>query len=329
MDTLYFVNGATGHIGNNLVRALVSQGKKVRASVRNRDCIGSLREIGCEIVCSDFSDLQSLRKALQGVDILFCVAAAREHWALNPEKDIVRPNIIGTENMLKIAKEKNVKRIIYVSSIVALDRRQAIIKDTSWNTAFSNAYFKSKTLAEKRAWEMTREFNLPLITVLPSSVLGAHISKNLTPAMEFLYKILSARVPFDPDFGFCYVDVQDVVKALIAAAHYGKIGSRYIIANSCSTNSNELFKLSREVDPTLQIPKKISKFSFWILAALTEVVSFFTHKRPELMRNMLKVYWRKKLSFDISRAQKDLDFSPKPPRQVIKAAMYYLKQDWL
>jgi dihydroflavonol-4-reductase len=147
--------------------------------------------------------------------------------------------------------------------------------------------------------------------------------------MEFLFKILSARIPFDPDLGFCYVDVQDVVQALIAAAHSGRIGERYIIANSASTSSSELFLLAREIDPTIEIPKKISKFSFWTLAAIMELTSFFTHKRPELTRSMLKVYWRKKLTLDISRTQEDLGFLPKPPYQVIKDAIHYLKQNWL
>ncbi len=100
MNTLYFVNGASGHIGNNLVRALAYQGRKVRAGLRKKDGFHTLKGVGCEIVYSDFLDHVSLGKALVGVDILFCVAAAREHWALHLEKNIVRPNLIGTEPAL-------------------------------------------------------------------------------------------------------------------------------------------------------------------------------------------------------------------------------------
>ena len=83
---LSFVNGANGHLGNNLVRLLISKGIRVRASVRNISNKKAFEGLDCEVVQSDITDKQSLVRALQGVNTFYAVGAAFKLWAKDPQK---------------------------------------------------------------------------------------------------------------------------------------------------------------------------------------------------------------------------------------------------
>ncbi len=68
------------------------------------------------------------------MDILYQVAAVFKHWAKNPEEDIIKPNLIGTENIIRAAAKQKVEKVVYVSSIGAIDcNNQSFIDETSWN----------------------------------------------------------------------------------------------------------------------------------------------------------------------------------------------------
>ena len=100
MTKLNLVTGANGHLGNNLVRALLERGETVRASVRNPKDTLPFEGLDCEIVQADLMDKDSLTRALEGVDTLYQVAAVFKHWARDPQKEIIEPNLQGTRNIL-------------------------------------------------------------------------------------------------------------------------------------------------------------------------------------------------------------------------------------
>jgi dihydroflavonol-4-reductase len=118
MIKLNLVTGANGHLGNNLVRALLDSGEQVRASVRDTTNTAPFEGLDCEIVQADLMDKDSLLHALEGVDTLYQVAAVFKHWARDPQRDIIEPNLQGTRNVLEAAAEKKVRRVVYVSSEV-------------------------------------------------------------------------------------------------------------------------------------------------------------------------------------------------------------------
>ena len=84
MTKLNLVTGANGHLGNNLVRALLEKGERVRASVRNPNNSVPFEGLDCEIVQADLMNKVSLTRALDGVDTLYQVAAVFKHWARDP-----------------------------------------------------------------------------------------------------------------------------------------------------------------------------------------------------------------------------------------------------
>ena len=109
---LALVSGANGHLGNNLVRLLISKGIPVRASVRNIRNKAPFAGVDCEVVQSDISDKPSLINALQGVHTFYAVGAVFKLWAKDPQKEIYDVNMEGTKNMIEAAAEAGVRRIV-------------------------------------------------------------------------------------------------------------------------------------------------------------------------------------------------------------------------
>ncbi len=138
MTQLNLVTGANGHFGNNLVRALLKEGKKVRGSVRDVNNREPFEDLDVEIVNAELMNKASLSNAMKGVHTLYHCAAVFKHWARNPDEEILQVNMEGTQNVLEAAAEQKIKRIVFVSSIIALDYRCPPMDESTWNINFSN-----------------------------------------------------------------------------------------------------------------------------------------------------------------------------------------------
>ncbi|MBU1340716.1 MAG: NAD-dependent epimerase/dehydratase family protein, partial [Proteobacteria bacterium] len=200
MEKIALVTGANGHLGNNLVRRLIAKGQRVRAGVRNLENTDPFKGLNCEVVFADLLDKKSLFPALEGVDTLYQVGAVFQHWAKNPEKDIIQPNLMGTKNILEVAAQQKVRKVVYVSSITALDRSRLHMNEMSWNSNPINPYYQSKTESEKTALRLAKEQNLFIVSVLPAAMVGPHCYGRLTPTMKILDAVLKNQQPIDVDF---------------------------------------------------------------------------------------------------------------------------------
>ncbi|NER62764.1 NAD(P)H-binding protein [Pseudomonas sp. MAFF212427] len=111
MSKLCLVTGANGHLGNTLVRTLLRQGYRVRAGVRDVRNLAPFAGLDCEVVYAEALDQAAMFKALQGVDVLFQVAAVFRHWARHPQQQIIAPNVQGTRCVLAAAARAGVQRL--------------------------------------------------------------------------------------------------------------------------------------------------------------------------------------------------------------------------
>jgi dihydroflavonol-4-reductase len=320
------VTGANGHFGNNLVRELVKQNYQVRASVRNIENKKPFEGVDCELVYADMLDKASLMEAMKGIEVLFHVAAVFTHWSLDPQKDIIEPNVIGTKNVIEAASECGVDKVILVSSIAALDHSSAPMKETTWNKKFPNPYYRSKQEAEQLAWDLSQKLNVKLITVLPSSMIGSEIFGHLTPTMGFLDMVINNRLPLDPIFAFNYVDVKDVAKGMILAAKFGRVGERYILATEPSITTTDILVLAKEMFPEITIPMQLPKSKLMVLAQQMEDESVITRTAPLLLVGNVEVYYNADARIDISKARNELGYNPSSPEKAIKDALIYLSQ---
>ncbi len=320
------VTGATGHLGNNLVKELVAQGFKVRASVRNVNNTAPFEGVDCELVYADMTDKESLIQAMEGVDVLFHVAAIFKHWALDVEKEIHEPNRLGTLNVMEAAALTGLKKVVYVSSIAALDHDVTPMNESTWSKEFPNAYYESKQKSEQLAWAMANELNIDMVSVLPSSMIGPDIYGHLTPTMSVMNSIIKNQLPLDPGFCLNFVDVKDVAKGMVLAAQKGKPGNRYILATEPGVSTTDLLQMANDLYPETETPAKLPKVQLLDIAQKMEEESQITGQPPLLLVNNVKHYYDADARIDISKARNELGYEPRPIKEVLTETFHYLKQ---
>lgn len=328
MKKISLVTGANGHLGNNLVRELLKRGENVRASVRDLNDKEPFVGLECEVVYADLMDKESLHKALDGVDTLYQVAAVFKHWAQDPEKEIIIPNICGTQNIMEAAKEANVRKIVYVSSVASLSldktNSKGKIDETTWlEESHGNAYFVSKAQSEKKAWEIAEKYDLDMVSVLPGAMIGGEFSKK-TPTMIGFDSILLGKMKVNYISEMTPIDVTDVAQGMIAAAEKGIKGIRYILANEEPVSSDDILELARKFIPDLELPQKYTKEQLLKLADKLEVEAKKTNTQPLLLRSQVELYYGGiNRNYDVTTSKRDLNFNSKAG---IKALEEYFKR---
>lgn len=325
MGNLCLVTGANGHLGNNLVRALLADGQRVRAGVRDLDNTQALAGLPCELVYAELRDEAALLKALEGVEVLYQVAAVFKHWALDPEAEIVRPNIEGTRTVLRAAAQTGVKRVVYVSSVAAIGHNGQPLNEQCWNQDLSNPYYRSKILAEQQAWQVARAHGLWMVSVQPSAMIGPHAYR-LTDTMGFIESIYQKAVPLDPNFHFNFVDVRDVADACIAAARQGIAGQRYILANQHSSSFSGIVAAANAVAPGYRVPPRAPRWLLLGIAGCGEALAKLTGKAANLTLSQVRTFYGVKQEYAISKAREQLDYRPKSPAQALQETFAYLQQ---
>jgi len=325
MEKLNLVIGGNGHLGNNLVRALLEKGETVRTSVRNLNNYEPFEGLDCEIVQADMLDKASLLKAMKQVDFVYITAAVYKTWAKDIKKEIIDVNIQGIKNIMEAADEQEIKKVIYVGSTLTLDPTKLSNGKLEWNQNISDPYIYSKIEAEKLMWKLAEKYNLDVVSIIPSAMIGTHCHGHITPSMEFLKKVINSKLPFDPGFYFNYVAIQDVAKAMIRATETGMTGERYILAQESPICSTEVFKLAKSIDSNVKVPKKASYKKLLIIATIMEFISKIARKKPIMTRNQVKQFTKPDYKFNISKARNDLGANPTDQREILLETLSYLK----
>lgn len=324
---LSLVNGANGHLGNNLVRLLISKGIRVRASVRNISNKKPFEGLDCEVVQSDITDKQSLVRALQGVDTFYAVGAAFKLWAKDPQKELYDVNLNGTRNMVEAAAEAGVKRIVYISSIAALNYINVPVKENyGYNPDRRDLYYNSKNDGEKLAFELAQKHNIELVAVLPSAMIGGEAFAPLNVSYNILKLILQKEIPVETNIAPNWVDVKDVAEGCFLAATKGISGERYILANEKSTTIKDTTKIAQRLFPDLKIklPVAVPKIILLAIAGLMELISKIKGKAPLLSVKDVAMFSGLQQDFDVTKSRSELGFDPKPSVMVVEEAMQYL-----
>ena len=326
-NNLALVTGANGHLGNNLVRLLISKGIPVRASVRNLKNREPFIGLNCEVVQSDIADKQSLINALEGVETFYAVGAVFKLWAKNPEKEIYDTNMFGTQNMLEAAAEAGVKRIVYVSSIAALNYKTLPTKENlGYNPDRRDMYYNSKNDGEQLAFELAKKYNIELVSILPAAMIGSNACAPLSVSYNIIKLILNKEVPVETNITLNWIDVQDVAKGCFLAATKGINGERYILANEKCTSIKDTIQIAQQLYPELNIklPITLPKPMLYVVAWLMEMGGKLTGKAPLLSVKDVAMFSGLQQDFDTTKAKTDLGFKPKSSVQAVKEAMTYL-----
>jgi len=329
-NEISLVTGGTGHLGNNLVRLLLSDNQKVRTTVRNINNTAPFDGLDCEVVQADLMDRTSLKKAFQGVTNLYAVAANFSMWAKNAKEEIYDNNMQGTQNVFDIAKECGVKNIVYVSSVASLNFTKLPANvDNGYNKDRRNWYYNSKNDSDKLALELGKKYGIRTVLVLPSAMIGDKAYK-LSYSNNLVLQILNGEIPVDTNVTLNWVDVKDVASGMYNAMAKGRNGERYILSNEKHTTMQESVKIASELYPELKLkmPKKVPKCLLYSVAGLMEFSSKITGKEPLLQRHYLDMFYGLKQDYDISKSRRELGYNPKPSKKALEDALKYLKTDW-
>ncbi|RZK92095.1 MAG: NAD-dependent epimerase/dehydratase family protein [Pedobacter sp.] len=326
-NDLVLVSGANGHLGNNLVRLLIKKGFSVRASVRNiknKDCF---KDLDCEVVQADITDKASFAKALQGVDTFYAVGAAFKLWAKDPKKEIYDVNMDGTRNTIEAAAKAGVKRIVYVSSIAALDYSNLPTKESNgYNPDRRDMYYNSKNDGEQLAFQLAKELGIELVSVMPGAMIGSDAFLPLSVSYNVLKLILNKQIPVDTRITLNWIDVKDVAEGCYLAAEKGRSGERYILANEKCMTITDTTKLAQKLYPNLKlkIPGAVPKFVLYAIAGIMQFSAKLSGKPPVITTKDIAVFSGLQQDFDISKSRDELGFNPKKPEQAVKEALAYL-----
>lgn len=324
---LVLVSGANGHLGNNLVRLLINKGFRVRASVRNIRNLDYFNNLDCEVVQADITDKESFKRALQGVDTFYAVGAAFKLWAKDPQKEIYDVNMQGIRNTIEAAAEAGVSKIVYVSSIAALNYTHTPTKESNgYNPDRRDAYYNSKNDGEKLAFKLAKELGVELISVMPGAMIGSESLLPLNVSYAVLRLILNKKIPMDTHIALNWVDVKDVAEGCYLAAEKGRSGERYILTNERCMSITETTKLAQKLYPelNLRIPVSVPKFILYGIAGLMQFTAKLSGRPPLITTKEIAMFSGLQQDFDISKARNELGFNPKSSQQAVKEALAYL-----
>lgn len=229
------VTGATGHIGNVLVRQLLARGQRVRALVRPGKTPAALHGLDVDIFPGDMTDAGSLTCALQGVDVVYHLAA-KISIAAGADPEPERVNLGGTRLLLHAARAAGIRRFVYASSIYALRIPDSGMVDE--RLPFDphharGAYDRSKAAASLEVQQAAAD-GLDAVLVCPTAVAGPYDFQSSEAGRGILYNLPSG-IKFYVDGAYDFVDVRDVAHGMIQAAEKGRRGETYILGGNLLT----------------------------------------------------------------------------------------------
>lgn len=230
----YFVTGATGFIGGEVVRQLVAAGHEVVALARNPAAVKGLPERGVTIAPGDVTEKESMRAAMVGADGVFHIAGWYKIGARDTSQ--ARPiNVDGTRNVLELMRELGIPRGVYTSTLAVFSDTHGALPDESYHYTGPHLSLYDQTKWEAHylvADPMIRD-GLPLTIVQPGLVYGPG---DTSPIHETWVQYLRRRLPTIPKgSAFCWARVEDTARGHLLAMERGQPGESYIIAGPAHT----------------------------------------------------------------------------------------------
>jgi len=319
------VTGANGHLGNNLCRLLVARGEPVRAMIRPSADAAPLAGLDLEIVRGDILDPAATGRALEGCGRLYHTAAGFLMWSRDPERDIIRPSVEGTRNVLEAAARAGVEKVLYTSTSGTMGlptRPDQPFDETHFNTEPHTHYVRGKIAAEKEAFALAGRTGLPVTSIHPGFILGPRFWKP-SESVHQVEQFLNHGAPVYFDGGFGVVDVEDVARGAILAMDRGRAGERYLLSGENVTVKG-LFDLMAEATglpaPRVKLPVGVLR----AVAAAMELASKLTGARPLIDRSQVDEFGGKYGYFDSGKAERELGYTYLPARETVRRTIAWL-----
>lgn len=287
MSTI-LVTGGSGFIGSHCILRLLAEGHQVRTTVRNLkrepDVRAMLKQGGAEpgdrlsFVAADLESDSGWPQAVASCEYVLHVASPLPLHVPKDENELIVPAREGSLRVLRAARDAGVKRVVLTSSFAAIGYGQPVRKtpfnETDWTDPTRSdvlPYIKSKTLAERAAWDfMAKEGKaLELSVINPVAVLGPVLGADYSGSVTIVQRLMDGAVPGCPKLYFGVVDVRDVADLHIRAmTHPAAKGERFLaIAGDCISMRDIALVLKKRMGeaanrvPTLQVPNWVVRLA--------------------------------------------------------------------
>ncbi|HTP11919.1 MAG TPA: SDR family oxidoreductase [Anaerolineae bacterium] len=321
------VTGGTGFLGANLTKGLLEQGWSVRILRRTTSPLEAVKDLQVEHAIGDVTNVDSLVAAMQGVEVVFNVAAISQYWRNTPSS-IYKVNVGGAQNVFDAAARSGVKRVVHTSSAAAVGiiKGRAANEDDPFNQPPDRfPYGHSKWLAEAIVRERVQA-GQDIVMVNPAAIIGARDINWISGSI--LREAKRGHIPVIPQGGVNFVAVQDVVAGHIAAVEKGRAGERYILGGENLTNRQTTlmaYEIVGVKPPRITQPRWTIPIAGSVLDMIAKMVGPRLPLSGEQMRLTAEYIY-----FDSSKAQRELALPHTPVRQALQECYdWYVEHRYL
>ena len=316
------ITGGTGHIGANLARALVAQGRRPRLLIHGRR--QSVEDLDLEMIDGDVRDPVALDKLLDGVDVVYHLAA---YISIASGHDpLVQLNIDGPRAVVDACLRNGVKRLVHFSSVHALrtpPMGQAITEDAEpADQPHDLPYDRSKAEGE-RIVRAGIARGLDAVICSPSGVIGPY---DFQPSFmgDALIRMHDGTLPGLVNGAYDFVHVDDVVAGAMAAETRGRVGQRYLLTGhrlSVADIARLVTEVSGQPAPRLVTPMWLAQAS----APFAEMWAKLVGTRPLYTTASLRILCSN-CEFARTHTEQDLGYTVRPPIDMVRDALAWFRQ---
>jgi dihydroflavonol-4-reductase len=316
-----FLTGATGFVGSHVAQVYAEAGAQLRVLTRSSSSVAALEGLDAEVVVGDLRDAASLRSAVEGCEAVVHVAADYRLWVRDP-KSMYAANVEGTRELLRLAREAGVRRVVYTSSVATMGFKKdgtIVNEDTPVSVADMIGHYKrSKYLGEQEAIQAARAGQEVMI-LNPTTPIGA-ADRKPTPTGQIIVDFLNRKFPAYVDTGLNLVDVGEVARMHRVALERGIPGERYILGGENLTLKQILDRMSSITglpSPTMKVPHAVAMaFAFFD----ENITGRLRGKEPRATVEAVRM--GKKMMFASSvKAERELGFKVVPVYAALRTAI--------
>lgn len=314
MSKLYLVTGGTGHVGTVLMNELLAKNVSIRALVRpgRREGIPA----GVDVYEGDITNLDSMRDFFQtsgfdSVTLIHCAALITIASRLNTQ--VWNVNVHGTENVMQLALNAAVDRVVYVSSVHAIPEKplgQIISEVSSFSPELVHGqYAKSKAAAAQVALDYAKK-GLNLSIVHPSGIIGPGDTNIRNHMIRTIHAMAEGRIPVGLKGGYDFVDSRDVVSGILSCEEKGRCGECYILTGHYITVLqllNVVRKIHGKKERKIEIPYGLVK----AIAPISEGAARLIGRKAPLFTPYSVYTLHTNGDFSHEKATRELDYQPR------------------
>ncbi|QBR12758.1 SDR family oxidoreductase [Sphingobacterium sp. CZ-2] len=271
------LTGISGFLGSHTAIQLLEKGYEVRGTLRNLERAPAIKEViarhtnkigNLTIVKADLRNGKIWNDLMEGIDFVQHIASPFPRELPKHEDDLIIPAKEGVMHILEAAIKNKVKRVVLTSSCAAVvygktnEQLKHPMDESIWTDINNNKdnapYFKSKTIAERTAWQFMEEnpSELEFVSVLPGAILGPVLEEDFGTSANIVIKLMEGKMPAVPQIGFEIIDVRSVSDALIKAMETPQAANNRYLISSGFLMMKEIAQILKREYPNMKIPQK-------------------------------------------------------------------------